>query len=81
MQYAKAAIGTPYNYRDIAGMLLHSRTLTSPSRAICSQFCIEMLMKVGIRPLNVLPGFSYLITPETLHLSPLLIGKIVKKIG
>jgi len=36
---------------------------------------------VGIRPLNVLEDFSYLITPETLHLSSLFIGKRVKKVG
>ena len=71
---ARAAIGTPYNYLDIIGLLFHTRTLTSPGRAICSQFCTEMLLEVGIRPLNVLPEYAYLITPETLHLSPLLIG-------
>ena len=81
LQYARAAIGTPYNYRDIAGLLFHARTLTSPSRAICSEFVIKTLMRVGIRPLNVLEDFSYLITPETLHLSPMLIGKMVKKVG
>jgi hypothetical protein len=74
LKYARAAIGCRYNYADIAGLLFHSRRLTSPSRVICSQFCTEALLSVGIRPLNVLREYAYLITPETLHLSPLLIG-------
>ena len=74
LKYARNAIGTPYNYRDIAGLLFHHRRLTSPSRVICSQFCMDALLSVGIRALNVLPAYTYLITPETLHLSPILIG-------
>jgi hypothetical protein len=74
LRHARSAIGTPYNYRDILGILFHARRVTSPSRVICSQFCTEMLLRVGIRPLNVLPDYCHLITPETLHLSPLLIG-------
>ena len=75
---ARAAIGTPYNFYDIAGLLLHLRRLTKTDRLICSQFCFLELNAVGIKMLNVLPQFGHLITPETLHLSPLLIGRKVK---
>lgn len=74
LKYARSAIGCRYNYADILGLLFHTRKLTTPSRVICSQFCTEALLSVGIRPLNVLAQYAYLITPETLHLSPLLIG-------
>lgn len=77
----RGAIGTPYNFKDIVGLLFHARTLTTKNRVICSQFCFIELCKVGIRALNVLPDYSHLVTPETLHLSPLLIGRMVKKVG
>ena len=76
LRNARAAIGTPYNFVDIAGLLLHIRRLTSKDRMICSQFCFFELQKVGIKMLNVLPTFAYLVTPETLHLSPVLIGRM-----
>ena len=74
LKYARGAIGCPYNYRDILGLLFHARRLTTPSRVICSQFVMDTLLSIGVKPLNVLPGYTHLITPETLHLSPLLIG-------
>jgi hypothetical protein len=74
LKYARNAIGCPYNYWDIVGLLFHRRRLTTPSRVICSQFVMDALLNAGIRPLNCLPEFSHLITPQTLHLSPLLIG-------
>lgn len=74
MVYARSKIGTPYNYVDIAGLLLHDRRLTSTSREICSAFVFDVAMHGGIQMLNCLPDFEYLITPETLHLSSLLIG-------
>jgi uncharacterized protein YycO len=74
MQYAQSQIGTPYNFKDIAGLLLRRRALTSPSRLICSQFVFRAALAGRLEMLNVLPEFSHLVTPETLHLSPLLIG-------
>ena len=73
----RAAIGTPYNYQDIAGILFHLRSLTARHRLICSQFMMRETWKVGIKMLNVLPGYDYLVTPETLHLSPILIDRCV----
>lgn len=74
LKSARAAVGTKYNFTDIGGLLFHMRRMTSKGRLICSQFCFLELNKVGIQMLNVLPAFGHLVTPETLHLSPLLIG-------
>jgi hypothetical protein len=75
MAFARSKIGTPYNYLDIAGLFLHDRRLNSGHRAICSVFVFDAAIAADFYLLNVLPGFTYLITPETLHLSPLLIGR------
>ncbi len=75
MTSARADIGTQYNYLDIVGLLLRQRKLTTPGRVICSQWVFEKALVGGIQMLNVLPGFSHLVTPESLHLSPLLIGR------
>jgi len=75
LAHARAQIGTPYNFVDIAGLFLHVRRMTSKSRMICSHFCFFELDRVGIKMLNVLPTFAFLVTPETLHLSPVLIGR------
>jgi len=74
MAFARSKIGTPYNYVDIAGLFLH-HDLTSPNREICSMFVFESALAGGVQMLNVLPGYTNLVTPETLHLSPLLIGR------
>lgn len=70
----RAAVGTPYNFVGIAGLLFHLRKLTGIKTVFCSQFCFYEMDKVGIYSLNVLPDFAYLVTPETLHLSPLFRG-------
>ena len=70
-------LGRKYNYLDILGLALHKRTW-SPQRAICSQLMLEFMQQAGLQPLNVLPGFDALTTPEMLHLSPLFIGRSVK---
>ncbi len=74
MAYARAAVGTtPYDFRDIAGLLFH-RDISTKGRAICSEFVFEAARQAGLYLLNVEAGRSNLVTPETLHLSPLLIG-------
>jgi hypothetical protein len=79
LAYARAKIGTPYDYKDILGLFLHDRRLNSKSREICSAFAFDVAWAGGIMMLNCLPGFRYLITPETLHLSSLLIGHCTYK--
>jgi hypothetical protein len=82
MIWARTQVGVKYNYRDIIGLLLRKRQWTTPNRAICSQFCVLGLLHVfgAARVLNVLPTHAYLITPETLHLSPLFVGRLTKKV-
>lgn len=72
--FAEGKIGTPYNLEDIAGLLIH-RNMTDPGKFICSQFVFQAALAGGIKLLNVLEGYANLVTPETLHLSPLLIGR------
>lgn len=75
MQFMDSKIGCPYNYSDIIGLALHSRKGASDHEIICSAFMLLWLMAAGFEPLNVLPEYNFLITPETLHLSPIFIGK------
>jgi uncharacterized protein YycO len=72
--FAESRIGTPYNFKDIAGLLLHEN-LSSPDKVICSQFVFQTARAGGVTLLNVLPGYANLVTPETLHLSPYLIAR------
>lgn len=73
--YVFKSIGVRYDYGDILGLLIHARGMTSAHRMICSQFCLNALRTAGINMLNVLPKWAHLVTPETLHLSPVLIGR------
>jgi hypothetical protein len=72
--YARSKIGTPYNYADIAGLLFH-RNASTKGRSICSQFVFDTMSAMGIQALNVLSTYDFRVTPDTLHLSPLLIGR------
>lgn len=74
MAFARSKIGTPYDYGDIVGLLLHDRAINQEGRVICSMFVFEAAWAGGIYMLNVLPNYTNLVTPETLHLSNLLIG-------
>jgi hypothetical protein len=78
MKFQESKIGTPYNLIDIIGLALHKRIGASEHEMICSAFEIERYMYAGIYPLNCLEGFAYLVTPETLHLSPIFIGHRVQ---
>jgi uncharacterized protein YycO len=74
--WAQGKVGTKYNFLDILGLAIHDRKFGARnSEDICSQFVIQAATQGGIWMLNVLPGYDYLVTPETLHLSPLLIGR------
>lgn len=77
MTYLEGMIGQPYNYKDIIGLGLHRRMGVSDHAIICSALMLVFMMRAGLQPLNCREGFGYLITPETLHLSPLFIGKCV----
>jgi hypothetical protein len=75
MRFMDSKIGCPYDYKDIVGLALHKRMGASDHEIICSAFMLLWLQSAGLEPLNVLEPFAYLVTPETLHLSPLLIGR------
>lgn len=80
MAFARAKIGTPYDYLDIVGLFVH-HDLTSAGREICSMFVFEAAFAGGLPMLNVLAGYTNLVTPETLHLAPCLIGRCVFSAG
>ncbi len=76
MAYQEAAIGTPYNYAGCLGVFLHNRKLNTPGRKDCSEHVFELLSAAfHIPPLNVLRSWSWMVTPETLHLSPVFYGR------
>lgn len=79
----RAAIGTRYNLADIAGIALRIRRLTTPGHKMCAQFCTGELLAIfpAREVLNVLPEFTYLVTPEMLHLSPIFVGRLAWRIG
>ena len=75
MCYARSKVGTTnYDFADIVGLMLHNRHLQGKDRDICSEFVLATAFKGNINMLNVQEGYTYLVTPEMLHLSPLLIG-------
>jgi hypothetical protein len=77
MGFQESHIGMPYNFENIVGLSLHRRIGVSDHEIICSSFELRRYMATGaerLYPLNVLERYSYLITPETLHLSPIWMG-------
>lgn len=84
LKWVRSKVGTPYDYADIAGLLIHDRSLHNSERAICSEFSFDGLDQPFLfrgKVLNVLPARSFLITPETLHLSPIFWGHLKRSIG
>ena len=83
LAWMRSKIGTRYNFTDIIGLLIHARSFHRAHEMICSQFVSDGLLRWfgPERYLNVLPGATYLITPETAHLSPLLVGHLVRRKG
>jgi uncharacterized protein YycO len=83
LAWMRSKIGTKYNTLDIVGLALQARSMRSPNNYICSQFCTDGLLHVfgPSKVLNVENAWTYRITPETLHLSPLFVGRLVKKHG
>ena len=80
MAYARSKIGTPYNFKDIVGLLFH-HDLATKGKFICSMFVFQSAWEGGLMMLNVLPDYANLVTPDSLHLSPLLIGKCYYSAG
>lgn len=76
--WLEGQIGKPYSYPDIIGLALHVRVGLNRHAVICSALVLEFLWKASQQPLNVLEGYEALITPETLHLSPIFIGRRIQ---
>lgn len=74
---ARKAIGTPYDYLDIAGLLFHLPRLFDNHRLICSWFVFREAWQVGIRLANLQPEYGHLITPDSLHLSAAFLDRCV----
>ena len=77
MAYARQKIGTPYSFADIAELLFHVDRGTDDNGLICSWFVFMVLLAGGIQALNVLPGYANKVTPDSLHLSPIFIGRCI----
>lgn len=81
-RHLRTQLGNRYGFLTIVGLLFQLRFLRSPHAAICSQFCGENLNWIfPLRVLNVVDDWWQRVTPETLHLTPLIIGYRTKKIG
>ena len=82
LSWMRSKIGTRYNTLDIVGLLFQHRSMQTPGRMICSQFCTAGLLEIfgPTQVLNVQAQWAYRITPETLHLSPIFVGHLVKRV-
>jgi uncharacterized protein YycO len=80
MLWAKAQIGTPYNFGAIASIMLHVPSLNEAGHVICSQFAYEMLLHLGLNPLNRDVVLPHDVTPGGLMLSPIFDGKMVSHV-
>lgn len=77
MKFAESKIGvTKYDYAAIFGIQFRIRNLDNDKRLMCSALHYETLCAGDIWALNVLPQYAHLVTPETLHLSPIYRGKL-----
>jgi hypothetical protein len=74
MNFGMTKVGTSYDLLDILGLAARIRRLHSPSREICSEFAYQVTEAGNLKALNVEPSFSYLITPDLFHASPLFRG-------
>lgn len=79
--WARSKIGTKYNTKDILGLMFQARSVQSAGKLICSQFCTDGLLEIfgASMVLNVLLEWTYRITPEILHLSPIFVGRRVRR--
>lgn len=80
MAWAKAQIGTPYNFAAIIGIEFHDPSLTQKGHKICSQFGYDIARRMGLRPLNEQVVQPWDVTPMALMLSPVW-TKLVKHTG
>lgn len=75
MAWLEGMVGVKYDYTGCFGLAIHKRIGGGVGRVDCSALMTRYMMNSGLWPLNCLDSYAYLITPETLHLSPLFIGR------
>jgi hypothetical protein len=73
LAFAHAQVGKRYDLSDIRGIMFH-RNWHDPTKWICSELVAAIAEAGGLWMLNVLPEHTNAITPEMLHLSPVLIN-------
>lgn len=80
LTWARSQIGTKYDVWDIIGLALQMRKVHRLHEYICSEFYGQGMLRIfgAKRFLNVDWNWTYRITPETGHLSPILVGNRVK---
>lgn len=80
LRWMRSQVGSKYDVTDIIGLALQVRKLHRMHEYICSEFYARGMLRIfgASRFLNVQDAWAYRITPETGHLSPLLVGHRVK---
>ena len=73
LSFGLSQIGKSYDFTDILGIAAHTSWHNS-NEWICSEFVTACCLKGGLILLNVEPEFVFKITPEMVHLSPILAG-------
>ncbi len=78
----RSKIGAKYNFKAIIGLWLGIRQLNDPDEDFCSEVVTWAAIKTlgAFRVLNVQLGWEYRVTPEILHLSPMFVGHLAKKV-
>ena len=77
--FLESKIGCKYDYAGCLGILLGDRKLNTSHALDCSALQFDALWAANQFALNVLPEFAHLVTPETLHLSPLFMSHFIPK--
>ena len=80
LHWMRAQVGSKYDVTDIVGLALQVRKLHRMHEYICSEFYARGMLRIfgARRFLNVQDVWAYRITPESGHLSPLLVGHRTK---
>jgi hypothetical protein len=78
LAWGRSKIGVVgYDYEDILGLAVHDRKMHRQNDADCSEFVYTMTEVGGLGMLNVGVQYAYLVTPEILHTSKDLRGRLL----
>ena len=73
MDFAMSQIGKKYDISLILGIAFH-KNWHNKNEWDCSEYVTSSAIQGDLYFLNVEPNYTYKVTPETLHLSPILMG-------